>query len=355
MDVAVSKPELTELLQEVKQRNIQLSLDEGAIRYRGPRFLVDVPIKERIKTHRRDLEQFLLQQPSRSFPNVEIRNAAVDKYCIIQIQTGKHRCGLFCLHSVTGLASLYRHIAPGLGADYSIFGINAVDSDLKRPPIAGLNAMARYYADQIQLVQDRGPYFICGLSMGGLIALEVARILGEREEQVDLLAMLDTRLPNRDLGTMPDELDKQPAWAWLNFIAIRISNDIVKQYENDRVFWRMSLREKCEHLSADALRYNPGLFGGNATSEVIGKRFSSFVALLKSHQRYQPGEYHGKIVYFVAEDEQAHDGTFPYLAQWPEVAKGEFEVVSTPGDHASMIFNEENGLILGRKLRAYLP
>jgi thioesterase domain-containing protein len=58
--------------------------------------------------------------------------------------------------------------------------------------------MALDYLNALRAVQPRGPYFLGGWSLGGLIAFEMARRLEEFGEEVALLAMLDTRLPLPD-------------------------------------------------------------------------------------------------------------------------------------------------------------
>jgi thioesterase domain-containing protein len=52
--------------------------------------------------------------------------------------------------------------------------------------------MAACFLDAIVALQPEGPYLLAGVSVGGLIMLEVAILLSERGEKVALLALLDT-------------------------------------------------------------------------------------------------------------------------------------------------------------------
>ena len=52
--------------------------------------------------------------------------------------------------------------------------------------------MADHYVPIIRAVQPRGPYFLAGPSMGGFIAIEIARRLSRDGERVALLGLLDT-------------------------------------------------------------------------------------------------------------------------------------------------------------------
>ena len=54
--------------------------------------------------------------------------------------------------------------------------------------------MARHYLSRVRTVQAGGPYFLAGHSSGGLVAFEMARQLVEAKEKVACLILLDTGL-----------------------------------------------------------------------------------------------------------------------------------------------------------------
>jgi len=47
------------------------------------------------------------------------------------------------------------------------------------------------YLEHLRAVQPQGPYFLGGYSFGGLVALEMARRLVERQEEVRALTLVD--------------------------------------------------------------------------------------------------------------------------------------------------------------------
>ncbi|MGB3510236.1 MAG: thioesterase domain-containing protein, partial [Microcoleaceae cyanobacterium] len=55
--------------------------------------------------------------------------------------------------------------------------------------------ITQLYLNSIKKYQQQGPYFLCGESFGGIIALEVARELISQGDEVKLVAMLDTNVP----------------------------------------------------------------------------------------------------------------------------------------------------------------
>ncbi|HWR26586.1 MAG TPA: AMP-binding protein, partial [candidate division Zixibacteria bacterium] len=64
-----------------------------------------------------------------------------------------------------------------------------------------IEEMASDYVKQIRRHKDKGPYFLGGFSIGGLIALEVARQLYDSGEEVPLLFLIDPALPGKPFET----------------------------------------------------------------------------------------------------------------------------------------------------------
>jgi thioesterase domain-containing protein len=75
---------------------------------------------------------------------------------------------------------------PGL----SVYGLQSPG----QPP-EDLLAMAALYAEAVRQVQPHGPYRLAGWSLGGVVALEVARRLAAAGERIELLALIDTASP----------------------------------------------------------------------------------------------------------------------------------------------------------------
>jgi len=65
-------------------------------------------------------------------------------------------------------------------------------------PYAAIDQIAADHLEQILAIQDQGPYFIGGFSVGGLIALEMARLLRKQRKEVAMLALFDPTNPAHD-------------------------------------------------------------------------------------------------------------------------------------------------------------
>jgi aspartate racemase len=112
--------------------------------------------------------------------------------CLVPIQPDGSRPPLFCVHDINGHVLNFRALAHGLGADQPVYGLQLVGLDGTEAPLGRVEDMAARYLSEIRAAGLTGPYRLCGYSMGGLVAYEMAQQLRDAGETVDLLALLDT-------------------------------------------------------------------------------------------------------------------------------------------------------------------
>lgn len=106
---------------------------------------------------------------------------------------------LFAMHDVAGDTGLYIHLARRLGEEKSdelrsIYGIKPERGGGAEMIHTRVPDIARHCVQQIQRVQENGPYLLTGLCAGGVIAFEVALQLEALGEQV-VLILLDSPAP----------------------------------------------------------------------------------------------------------------------------------------------------------------
>jgi amino acid adenylation domain-containing protein len=118
---------------------------------------------------------------------------------LVLVQRGGARAPFFCVHGAGGnvlnLAALARH----LGTERPFYGIQARGVDGRSEPYARIEEMAAAYLAEVREVQPRGPYLLSGYCGGGAVAFEMAHLLREAGESVELLALLDTYHPRIDM------------------------------------------------------------------------------------------------------------------------------------------------------------
>lgn len=118
---------------------------------------------------------------------------------IVTLQKEGNNHPLFCLFGI----NLYQKLADNLGKEQPVYGIY-VSQEEKLFEQAMLNnlpenlaiELASIYCDAIIRQQPKGPYQLAGISFGGVVAVEAAKILQQRGEQVGLVVLLDSILPS---------------------------------------------------------------------------------------------------------------------------------------------------------------
>ena len=126
----------------------------------------------------------LLEQPA----------ASVDQPRVLTLKKGNDRPPLFCLPGIGGNVVEFHGLAERLSVDQPVFGIRPAGLDENRPPHHNVAEMAAYAIELMQAIQPRGPYYLAGYSLGGVVAFEMALQLQAAGQTVALLALLDSRL-----------------------------------------------------------------------------------------------------------------------------------------------------------------
>ncbi|HEX2567746.1 MAG TPA: thioesterase domain-containing protein, partial [Burkholderiales bacterium] len=107
---------------------------------------------------------------------------------IVPIQPHGFERPIFGVPPHTGDVFAYRAFAHALGPEHPFFGLQPPGVDTSAPPIESVDALAKYFAEQIRTFQPRAPWIIAGYCMGGTVAYELAQQLsGGRSDAVVLL------------------------------------------------------------------------------------------------------------------------------------------------------------------------
>ncbi|WP_395089172.1 amino acid adenylation domain-containing protein [Armatimonas sp.] len=114
---------------------------------------------------------------------------------LVPLQPNGSRAPLFLIHHVQGIVVLYHDLAKHLGDEQPVFALEAAGIDGETEPHDSILAMAQDYASLIQRQFPDGPYRVAGFSSGGIVALEVARVLRNAGKVVEFVGMFDSYAP----------------------------------------------------------------------------------------------------------------------------------------------------------------
>jgi thioesterase domain-containing protein len=218
----------------------------------------------------------------------------------ILLKFGDQEPPVFLAHGLGGNILEFFDFAKYVRSSHAIYGLQARGSDGLEEPCSSIEEMAETHVDAIRVLQPHGPYTLVGYSLGGLVALEMARCLTASGEHIDLLVMIDSYPP----------LQFAPLAQRLGVYARRITHG--------------ALRLRVSHADI------PGSLGIAFTPAMQRVQECSVKAL----RNYRPRDYHGSIR-FVRAGTPLHFPDDPAKV-WTKFTP-QFEVETVPGNHHELL------------------
>jgi amino acid adenylation domain-containing protein len=238
--------------------------------------------------------------------------------CLVPVQPKGTRMPLFFItgyQSPDDTLAFLSPLIPYFGKDQPVFGFRPRWT-FGGADYESVGEMAREFLKELRAVQPRGPYLLGGMCVGGIAALELARVLAEEGEQTQLMLLVDT-----------ERSGKVPA------------------RRAERYFFRLRLLHIRDVLSGivhatgwERLRRIREVFHrklGRVYSPEIREEHRFFQA--KVHYRQQlyahcPRRYPGRLTLIVNEEQYKIE---PDLG-WSGFAEGGLEIRTSPGNHQTM-------------------
>ena len=239
-----------------------------------------------------------------------------------QFQTAKG-VPLFCVHPAGGTVFCYRDLAACLADSRPVYGIQAVGIDGQRPPHETMEEMAEHYCRVVHQAVGDGPLHLCGWSLGGNIAYELARRLRDRHVDVGVVALLDA-------GAVPSMESMQEK----DFLALVVSLFPGEDHLPLEEIRALLPHEQIDYFTVRAQR--AGLIPADdpKAGQHVYQVFQKNIKVIHEHET-QP--YAGRVHLFRPADQQKTNKLFddPLLG-WSELAPA---VIKTeiPGDHVHMV------------------
>ncbi|MEC3420879.1 amino acid adenylation domain-containing protein, partial [Bacillus cereus] len=114
---------------------------------------------------------------------------------LVPLQESEKR-PFFCIHPFMGNVFCYIQLARLLKNHCSFYGLQNPLIEKKEIDELTLPEVIQFYIEEIKSVQPEGPYRLGGWSLGGAIAYKVATVLRSQGEEVELLVLMDTKVPS---------------------------------------------------------------------------------------------------------------------------------------------------------------
>ena len=313
-------------LSELREQGIELRLDgEDSLVCDAPRGAVTPEIGALIREHKARIIAFLA--PLRR-----------DKWCcLVPIQPRGERPPFFCFHGVGGNVLNYSPFARVLGPDQPLYGLQSVGLDGTTPPLAAMDDMVTAYLREIRHVQQSGPFFLGGGSMGGNLALETARRLRAEGHAIGLLILFDTVGPN-----WPQSPGEGPAL--LGSLARRLGElNVASRLSN----LPARVRHKTEYLRR--MQLCRGHIGRGEPIPLEHRFWYIEETNLKAMDEFRAEPYDGEVVLVRGEIEPGRGPLADPRRGWTGVLD-RLEIHAIEGKHATLVEQPALGEILARRL-----
>ncbi|MBV8800815.1 MAG: alpha/beta fold hydrolase [Alphaproteobacteria bacterium] len=251
---------------------------------------------------------------------------------LVLLKRGSDTAPLFIFHGIGGTVVEFAELGRRIGIDGAVYAVQAQGIDGTLPPLESVEEMAALYVQAIESRQPHGPYWLCGYSFGGVIAIEVARRLRAKGEKIGLLFMIDAYA-------------HPITWPKISQLKVRLRRTGSRLLSNLRApspamfngavhFIKRRLARGRNETPAQRLARKRTWLKQTRTDlplPLLQTRFASDKALIG----YRPSYYPGKTIFLKA----AHpDPDFPRDPK--RVYRGLFEdltVRTSPGSHTTII------------------
>jgi amino acid adenylation domain-containing protein len=242
---------------------------------------------------------------------------------------------LFFVFSDESALLTLRHFLPALGPDQPVYGLLPERASRRFDRNRGVEELAGGLLARLRGVQPAGPYHLCGHSLGGVLAYEMACRLEAEGEQVAFLGALDALTP-----------DATRRWidGWMSPAA--------RLRRQRRRSPRAAIAKAWEVANRESRAVLRRALGGREAMEPDQFDHDGSVAV---RMRYRPGRFSGELTVFSTEVSRSA-GRSDTLG-WDEVLPdpGRLRCHEVPGDHLSMLLEphvEEVAALLADRLAA---
>lgn len=184
---------LTTIWKRVLRRE-SIALDDNFFEIGGDPWIAIELFREIARVTNRDLAPIMIYAaPTVGKLAAVLESSAAPRFpaCVL-LKEGTPEIPAFFLHGLGGNIMEFFQLLKHVQAPQAIYGLQARGTDGLEEPCSQIEEMARFHVNEIRVLQPHGPYLLVGYSLGGLIALEMARRLAENGESTALLVMIDS-------------------------------------------------------------------------------------------------------------------------------------------------------------------
>ena len=266
---------------------------------------------------------------------------------LVPLRTGGSRAPFFCVSGLRGNVLNYRPLAERLGSEQPFYALQSIGLD-GSVPLTSLEEIAARHLEEVRRIQPSGPYYLGGLSFGGVVAYEMARQLLDAGEETAVIALFDS-MPVGYVGLEETRAPGAPKSE--SSRRLRAHLEVLRRGP-DRLAY---VREKIHRL-----RRNIEHRLWESTYRIFVKVRLPLPRFLRDVQsanymalrHYRPRPSPLEVLFFYAEGEP-EAFTREKVHGWSVIARGGVAREPVPGHHVT-ILEEPNVATLAKKLASHI-
>jgi len=242
---------------------------------------------------------------------------------LVPIQPTGTRTPIFAIHVLGVDCAFFRPLAARLGPDQPMFGLGQPTADLDTTGPTDVANVAASYAAEINETAPDGPIVLAAISLGGVVAYELAQQLMAQGRQVELLALFDALGPELASAAAPRQ--------WVAAQLARATTDPGRY-----------LREQADRQWQRVVRTTER--GGLAVQRKLGLRTEQRLEIrrfiednVQAQLGYHYDPYPGRLLVLKAGDDPLAPAQAERDMGWRQVALGGIDVDIVAGGHLSMM------------------
>lgn len=247
-----------------------------------------------------------------------------DDDILTPLRRGDAERPLFCIHPVGGNILAYRKLTELLAGCYSVFGIRSLGLRRGEIPLADFPTMVDHYLAAVRKQSPTGPYRLCGWSLGGIIALEMAARMEAEGDPVEVVFMIDSYA--QETGGRQVSQVERLAWMARDIVGMGGGGELDVSDLGDAPDARGRLVERAVAT---------GLLPADVPTEQLERLCRVLDTNLQAMFQHQPSPYGGKTVLIHACDAPADHPAHP-VAGWSGIA-GDLTHHYVEGDHYNLL------------------
>jgi len=260
---------------------------------------------------------------------------------LLKLNAGRGDQMMFIIPGVFGISDGYDELAKAFGDKYTIYGIQMFGLLKDEIPLDSIEKIAAKNIEWIKSIQPTGPYRFVGHSFGGHVVYEMIKQLEKNREQIDFVSILDV---GTELRSGKWKEDSRAALIMQTAYEILDRYDLAGQISFKEA---ETLKSKLSGLPTNTIvdhisGYIKNAFPGkNETIELVSRLFRLQVYnLLMTYEI--TGKAQARLIYI-----QASEGewiSYKNAADWKRYFEN-IEILTSPGDHFTMVKNENAGVL----------